>query len=194
MKIQNYVFPESRFLSLEKDLSIIISKILSNKRLKKLLYYDTKDCLEKSELTEEQSYSLINDRIKITPKIEVEDLSKTILLISLDEFVTNPTNPEFRDNIIEFDIICHMDQYQLKDFELRPFKIAGEIDSMFNNKKLTGIGKLEFRGAKQEVMTDELVGLCLQYTAIHGEEDKKFMPNPADEEQFLEDFNEMYNK
>ena len=65
---------------------------------------------------------------------------------------------------------------------------------MFNNKKLTGIGKLEFRGAKQEVMTDELVGLCLQYTAIHGEEDKKFMPNPTDEEQFLEDFNEMYNK
>ncbi len=194
MKIQNYVFPESRFLSLEKDLNIVISKILSNKRLKKLLYYDTKDCMEKPELTEEQSYSLINDRIKITPKIEVEDLSKTILLISFDEFITNPTNPEFRDNIIEFDIVCHMDQYQLKDFELRPFKIAGEIDSMFNNKKLTGIGKLEFRGAKQEILTDELIGLCLQYTAIHGEEDKKFMPNPANEEQFLEDFNEMYNK
>ena len=25
-------------------------------------------------------------------------------------------------------------------------------------------------------------------------EDKKVMPNPTDEEQFLEDFNEMYNK
>jgi hypothetical protein len=30
---------------------------------------------------------------------------------------------------------------------LRPYKIAGEIDSMFNLKKLTGIGYLEFMGA-----------------------------------------------
>ena len=29
------------------------------------------------------------------------------------------------------------------------------------------------------------------YQAVHGEEDKKFMPNPADEEQFQEDWAEM---
>jgi hypothetical protein len=28
------------------------------------------------------------------------------------------------------------------------------------------------------------------YSAVHGEEDKKFMPNPKDEEQFLEDWEE----
>jgi hypothetical protein len=28
------------------------------------------------------------------------------------------------------------------------------------------------------------------YSAVHGEEDKKFMPNPQDEEQFLEDWKE----
>jgi hypothetical protein len=92
----------------------------------------------------------------------------------------NATNPEFRDNIIEFDIICHFDSWQMKDFELRPYKIAGEIDSMFNNKHLTGIGKLEFLGANQMILTDEFAGLCLMYRAVHGEEDKKNMPNPAD--------------
>jgi hypothetical protein len=30
---------------------------------------------------------------------------------------------------------------------LRPYKIAAEIDSMFNRKKLTGIGEIEFLGA-----------------------------------------------
>jgi hypothetical protein len=30
---------------------------------------------------------------------------------------------------------------------LRPYKIAAEIDSMFNDRYLTGIGKLEFVGA-----------------------------------------------
>jgi hypothetical protein len=32
------------------------------------------------------------------------------------------------------------------------------------------------------------------YQAIHGEEDKKKMPNPADEEKFVEDFNKTYNQ
>ena len=35
--------------------------------------------------------------------------------------------------MIEFDIICHMDQWTLKDFALRPFKIAAEIDTIFIN-------------------------------------------------------------
>lgn len=194
MKVQNYVFPNSRFLSLEKDLNIIVSKLLTNKRLKKLLYYDTKDCLQKPDLTNEQELSLLGDRIKIVPKIKVDNEIKTYLLISFNDFITNATNPEFRDNVIEFDIICHVDQWQLKDFELRPYKIAGEIDTMLNNSKLTGIGELKFRGASQMILTDEYAGICLMYSAIHGEEDKKFMPNPSDEEQFLKDFNEMYNE
>ena len=194
MKVQNYVFPNSRFLSLEKDLNIIVSKLLTNKRLKKLLYYDTKDCLQKPDLTNEQELSLLGDRIKIVPKIKVDNEIKTYLLISFNDFITNATNPEFRDNVIEFDIICHVDQWQLKDFELRPYKIAGEIDTMLNNSKLTGIGELKFRGASQMILTDEYAGICLMYNAIHGEEDKKFMPNPSDEEQFLKEFNEIYNE
>jgi hypothetical protein len=33
MRIENYVFPESSFLSLEKDAALIINKMLKNKRL-----------------------------------------------------------------------------------------------------------------------------------------------------------------
>ena len=81
----------------------------------------------------------------------------------------------------------------MKDFELRPYKIAAELDSMFNDKHLTGIGKLEFLGANQMILTDEYAGLCLMYQAIHGEEDKKNMPNPKDEADFINNFNEMFN-
>jgi hypothetical protein len=35
----------------------------------------------------------------------------------------------------------------MKDFELRPYKIAAELDSMFDRKHLTGIGELQFVGA-----------------------------------------------
>ena len=98
--------------------------------------------------------------------------------INFDDFVTSADNPEFRDNIIEFDIICHFDQWQLQDLALRPYKIAAEIDSMINNKYLVGIGDIEFLGASQIVLTDEFAGLCLMYSATHGEEDKKPMVTP----------------
>jgi hypothetical protein len=52
---------------------------------------------------------------------------------------------------------------------------------MLDKKRLTGIGLLEFLGANQIILTDEYAGLCLMYKAWHGEEDKKFMPNPADD-------------
>ena len=188
--VKKFPLPKSSFLSTEKDLDLIISGMLKNERLKRLLFYTSKDALNRKNLTEDESLSLINKNIKIVPKLTVDGSVLSYIIISFDNF-TPSGNPEFRDNIIEFDIICHFDQWQLQDFALRPYKIAGEIDSMFDKKHLTGIGKLEFLGGNQIILNNEFAGLCLMYQAVHGEEDKKFMPNPADEEQFQEDWAEM---
>ena len=190
MKIEGYQIPKSSFLAQEKDMGIIVDKIMKNSRLKKLLYYNTKDALNKPALTEAQSLELFGKNIKLVPKLYVDGSVLTYIIISFDNFIQS-SNPEFRDNIIEFDIICHFDQWQLEDFALRPYKIAGELDSMLDKKRLTGIGLIEFLGANQIILTDEYAGLCLMYKTWHGEEDKKFMPNPADEEQFIKDFKEM---
>ena len=194
MKIQNYTYPKSSFLSTEKDMNIIVDRIMKNDRLKKMLYYTTRDCLDKPKLTEDETIELFGKQIKIVPKLYVDGSVLNYMIISFDNFTRNANNPEFRDNIIEFDIICHFDQWHMKDFELRPYKIAAELDSMFNGKHLTGIGELEFLGANQMILTDEYAGLCVMYQAIHGEEDKKFMPNPMDEEQFQENFNQIFNE
>ena len=193
MKIENYTYPKSSFLSLEKDMEIITSTMMKNDRLKKMLYYTTRDCLDRPKLSEEETLDMFGKQIKIVPKLYVDGSVLTYMIISFDNFTQNATNPEFRDNIIEFDIICHFDQWHMKDFELRPYKIAAELDSMFNKKHLTGIGELEFLGANQIILTDEYAGLCVMYQAIHGEEDKKKMPNPADEEQFVKNFDAIFN-
>lgn len=179
--------PKSSFLSNEKDMNIIISKMLKNERLKRLLFYTSRDALDKPNLTEDQSLELLNKNIKLVPKLYVDDPVLNYIFISFDNF-TPSGNPEFRDNIIEFDIVCHYDQWMLKDFALRPYKIAAEIDSMFTDSRLTGIGKLQFIGGTQQNYSDEFAGICLLYAAVHGEEDKKVMPNPVDEEQFLKDW------
>ena len=194
MKREVYSYPKSSFLSLEKDMNIIVQTLMKNERLKRLLHYTTKDCLDKPNLTEEESLELIGKNIKLVPKLYVDGSVNSYIIVSFDNFTPNGTNPEFRDNIIEFDIICHFDQWQLKDFQLRPYRIAAEIDSLLDGTHLTGIGELQFLGANQMILTDEYAGLCLMYSAIHGEEDKKKMPNPADEEKFIEEFNKMMNQ
>ena len=193
MKIESYTYPKSSFLSAEKDMNIIVQMIMKNERLKKMLHYTTRDCLNKPNLTEDETLELFGKNIKIVPKLYVDGSVLNYIIVSFDNFTKNATNPEFRDNIIEFDIICHFDQWHMRDFELRPYKIAAELDSMFNEKRLTGIGKLEFLGANQMILTDEYAGLCVMYQAIHGEEDKQKMPNPNTEEDFVKNFDAMFN-
>ena len=185
MKIEGFKIPKSSFLSVEKDMNLIIDKLLANKRLLRLLKYTTKDCINQPNPSEDEELEMVGKNIKIVPKLTVDGSVLNYVIVNFDNFTPNMTNPEFRDNIIQFDIICHYDQWQLAEGQLRPYRIAAEIDSMFDRKHLTGIGELEFLGCNQIILTDEYAGLCLLYSAIHGEEDKIKNTTPLGEEQFL---------
>lgn len=215
MKIETYKEPKSSFLSVEKDLEVICDKIVSNKRLQKLLCNQDKNCISpgipspfdeggKIDLVAKgypdkdhggiSLYMIDNGYLKIVPKLYVDEEAKSYIVISFDNFVPNATNPAFRDNVIEFDIICHFANWQLDGFDLRPFKIAAEIDSMFNNTHLSGIGTLEFLASTQTVLNENLAGIVLLYSAVHGEDDKNIL-QPATEgaerfQKMVDDFDE----
>ena len=190
MRIEGYHPPKSSFLSINKDMKLLVDKFLANDRLCNLLYYTGKDALQQKKLTDNQKIELFGKQIRLVPKLYVDQPVLNYVIISFDNFVESE-NPEFRDHIIEFDIICHFDQWQLKDFDLRPYRIAAEIDTMLNKQRLTGIGLLEFYGAKEILLTDEFAGICLMYKTYHGEEDKQLVPNPSEQEQFEKEFKEM---
>ena len=195
MKVESYTFPKSSFLAAEKDLGILIDYFLKNERLKKLLYYDTPSALAQPDLSDEKSVGLLGKQIKIVPKLKVDKPEFCYVIISFDNFTPNGRNPEFRDNIISFDIVCHFDQWSLGDLQLRPYKIAAEIDSMFNRKKLTGIGEIQFLGANQIVLSDEFAGLTLMYQAIHGYtgEDSNFASKPGEQEDIDLNWDQIFN-
>jgi hypothetical protein len=60
-------------------------------------------------LTEDETIDLFGKNIKTVPKLIVDGSVLNYIIVSFDNFMSNPTNPEFRDNIIEFDIVCHFD-------------------------------------------------------------------------------------
>ena len=190
MKIATIDFPHSSFLSVEKDLDIIISKICQNQRLLKLLYYNVPNALAQPALSDDQLEEVIKNNIKIVPKTYVEDEYRNYLIIKFDNFLTG-LNPEFRNNTIEFDILCNYENWQLDGYALRPIKIMAEIDSMFNGARLTGAGLTEFGGATDIIATDQMAGYCIFFNVIHGGEDEKRALNPSDDEDIINNFNQM---
>ena len=177
---------QSSFLSFEKDIETILKKLFINSYpysdyLKKLLVINTKDCLdnEDSEIIKEKvaEMSLAKLRkdgyIKIEPKIKMleHEEIKAYIIISMDNFVPNSSNPYYRDCTIIFDILCHTDYWDIGNYRLRPLKIAGYIDCILNETKLSGIGTLNFLGCSQLVLDENLSGYTLMYRAVHGNDD-----------------------
>lgn len=190
MKIATIDFPHSSFLSVEKDLDIIISKICQNQRLLKLLYYNVPNALAQPALSDDQLGEVIKNNIKLVPKTYVEDEYRNYLIIKFDNFLTG-LNPEFRNNTIEFDILCNYENWQLDGYALRPIKIMAEIDSMFNGARLTGAGLTEFGGATDIIATDQVAGYCIFFNVIHGGEDEKRALNPNDDKDIINNFYQM---
>ena len=172
---------KNTFLSCEKDQETIWRKLFVESKpysdkLKRLLIVNTPDCLD----TSQEQYQMMIDKydlatmrqngyLKVTPKItfgEHEEV-RSYILLEFDDF-TPTENNEFRDCIISFTIICHLDEWELEDYKLRPHQIAGYIDGILNESRLTGIGTLRFLGASQLVLDENIGGMLLRYSATHG--------------------------
>ena len=177
---------KSSFLSVEKDIGTIINKLFIESRpysdmLKRLLMINTKDCLENQtdvcrELIANTSVKDLKEKgyIRIIPKLDFGEHEevKSYILITMDNFTPNAENPEFRDCTITFDIICHTKYSDLGDYRIRPLKICGYIDGILDKTRLSGIGILNFVGANQLILNEELQGYTLMYRAVHGSDDR----------------------
>lgn len=174
MKKDFYIYPKSSLLGMPKDAAIIMDRILSNPRLLKLLVYESRDWESKPPVTGEQIKEMFEtQQISSVPKVKIDNKEKTYLRLTYGLVTRNEMNPEYRTNTFGIDVICHYDNWDLGDFELRPYRVAGEIDSMLDGTHLTGIGELLFISAAPCIYNEEFAGVSLTYLAIRGHEDQK---------------------
>lgn len=177
----------SSFLAFEKDIETILRKLFIESNpyseiLKRLLVINTKDCLDNTDSSaikeKLKNMSLAKLRqegyIKLEPKITMPEHEevKAYIIISCDNFTPNDTNTYYRDCTVSFDIICNLDYWDLGNYRIRPLKIAGYIDGILNEAKLSGIGTFNFLGCSELVLNEDLAGYTLIYRAVHGNDDK----------------------
>lgn len=180
----------STFLSCSKDQEAIWRKLLVDSKpysdkLKRLLIINTPNCLDPSQEQYQRKINqytvkdmMDNQYIKVIPKLsfgEHEEV-KSYVLLEFDDF-TPTSNPQYRDCVISFSIICHLDYWGMDDYKLRPWEIAGYIDGILNGEHLSGIGTLQFLGASQLVLSEYLGGVMLRYVATHGHDDQEHIDN-----------------
>lgn len=150
------------FRSVEKTFAETVQMLMKNERLGKLLYYTDKHAEGLPALTQSQFQSLLNEQIKIVPKLNVDPDAKPYVIISMDNFAPEIEGSDFRSATLSFDILAPYDFWLLDDFRLRPYAIAGEIDGMINNSRLQGRTAL-FMGAKQLILDKDVGGVSLYY-------------------------------
>ena len=155
---------QRRFAVMGNNTFKIANKIMSNQTICRLLKYQVRDPLNKEKYPDVDGADLINKQILIVPKIYDDSTEKMSYITAIfDSFIVNQINPEFKTSTVRFDIACPYDEWLLNEHSLRPYLIMQELDTMFNEGKLAGIGNLQFYRASNLTLSPWIGGYSMIY-------------------------------
>ena len=135
----------------------IVKRLLANQNLLKLLYYTDKDPLSHDDLTQEQIQDeIFNKLVKIVPRVGPKETAHSIIAIRIARARGLASNSEFKNVSISIEVFVPMTQWIIKDTNLRPFAIMGEVQKSLNGKKIEGLGKLTGGDFSLNFLTEEI--------------------------------------
>ena len=136
---------------------LIVKRLLANQNLLKLLYYTDKDPLSHEDLTAEQIQDEVFEKlIKIVPRVGPKETAHSVVAIRIARGRGLVTNKEVKNANISIEIFVPMTQWIIKNTNLRPFAIMGEIQESLNGKKIEGLGKMVGGDFDLNFLTEEI--------------------------------------
>lgn len=141
-----------------ENLQKIVKRLMANDNLVKLLYYTDKDPLSQPSLTDEQKNKEIFEKlIKIIPVVGAKEDAKSLVSVRVVGGSKLATNGEFRNVKIIIEVFVPLTQWIIKDTNLRPFAILGEIEGSLDGKAINGLGKMQGGDFSLNFLTEEVV-------------------------------------
>lgn len=135
----------------------IIKRLLANQNLLKLLYYTDKDPLSQPDLTQEQIQEEVFEKlVKVVPRVGPKETAHSIVALRIARARGLASNSEFKNVMISIEVFVPMTQWIIKDTNLRPFAIMGEVQKSLNGKKIEGLGKLTGGDFSLNFLTEEI--------------------------------------
>ena len=140
-----------------ENLQKIMTRLMANDNLVNLLYYTDKDPLNQPHLTDQEKKQKIFEKlIKIIPRVGPKENAQSIIAIRVISGHKMSSNTEFRDVKIGIEVFVPLTQWIIKDTNLRPFAILGEIEKSLQGKTINGLGKIEGGDFDLNFLTEEI--------------------------------------
>lgn len=145
----------------------IMQRLLANQNLLKLLYYTDKDPLSQPDLTDEQIQNEVFEKlVKIIPRVGPKETAHSIVTIRFTRGRQNLNNKEFENIRVSIESFVPLTQWIIKDSNLRPFAIMGEIQKSLDNKKINGLGRMIGGEFNLNFLTEEISAYEQSYRII----------------------------
>lgn len=138
------------------NLQKIVSRLMANDNLVNLLYFEDKDPINHLPLAAEEKQTEIFEKlIRVIPKVGSSENVKSIIVVYITRGSKISSNNEFTNVTITVDVFVPLTQWVIKDSNLRPFAILGQIQESLEGKTINGLGKLSGGDFELVALTDE---------------------------------------
>lgn len=143
----------------------VIKRLLANQNLLKLLYYTDKDPLSQPDLTEEQIQNEVFEKlVKIVPRVGPKETAHSIIALRIARGRTDMQNSDFKHVTMSIEIFVPLTQWIIKDTNLRPFAIMGEVQKSLVGKKIDGLGKMSGGDFDLDFLTEEISAYLMTFS------------------------------
>lgn len=140
---------------LGKNTQKIVNYLMDNDKLVNLLWYTDQDPLSQTPLTKQQKKDLIfNKLIKLVPRLDPREDAKSAISVVIDK-TERLSNQEFRLVFFSIQTFVPITQWIMKDADLRPYAIMGEIQDSLDDRTINGLGKIKGGDFEFTLGTDE---------------------------------------
>ena len=155
---------QRRFAVMGQNLFKILNRLSHNQKICRLLkYQDATPLKEDDKHIDVNGVTLLNKQLLYVPKYPEDGIECSYVMAVFNHFSINPINPDFKLTTIRFEIVCPYTEWIIEENNLRPYLIMQEIDDMFNQASLSGLGKLQFLKSEPLTLSPQMGGYTMEY-------------------------------
>ncbi len=142
----------------------IAKRLTQNENLVMLLDNTDLDPLNKEKHPEQiNGISLLNKLIRIVPLVTAEEQntkSKIVIIFSGSDITSNSDNENIVLNIV---VYCPFKEWLITGDTIRPFAIMSEIRKSLQDKRINGLGEINYLGFDLSTLTEEIGAYSMRF-------------------------------
>lgn len=142
------------FQEMGDNLVDLTKRLLANQNLCKYLEFADNNPLKHPDI--QNTKDLLFKRIKIIPKVDPQEDTKSTVVILFNNGFKNSHNPDFKKLNILVYVYVPFSEWVMNDSQLRPFAIMSEIQDTLDGKQIKGLGRLTLEEFSLDLLSDEM--------------------------------------